>query len=378
MYLSMRRFPPIFIISIGLIVMIGSCVKPYQPSSIRGGNAYLVVDGALLADSSTVIRLSRTRNLSDTGGTVAENNAQVFIEEESGGIYPFLQTADGEYTLDHPLLTIGVRYRLKILTSNTKHYLSDYVEMKPTPPIDSLQWDQKNDIFIYVNTHDPTNNTRYYRWDFVETSDYNTPFDSFLDFRGGQVVFIQPDEYRTTCYKTFYSKDVLVGSSAALSSDVISHLRINSIANDNSKISDRYSILVKQYALTSDAYQYWIILKQNSEQTGGLFDPQPSQLKGNIHCAEVPDEPVIGYISASSVQGKRIFINNTELSDRKETIYSVLCKETLVARDSAAYYLQDGSFLPAYYISNGPLAIAPKFCVDCRLGGGVTARPPFW
>jgi hypothetical protein len=192
------------------------------------------------------------------------------------------------------------------------------------------------------------------------------------------VVFLQPEEYRTTCFKTFYSTNILLASSAAFSSDVISHQLINRIPNDNSKISDRYSISVGQYALTAEAYQYWSVLKQNSEETGGLFDPQPSQLKSNIHCIDQPDEPVIGYLSASSEQRKRIFIKNNELKDRKETTYSALCKETLVARDSAAYFLADGNYLPAYYLSNGPLAIAPRACVDCRVGGGTTTKPSFW
>jgi hypothetical protein len=375
---AMRKCRSDYLIMMSLIAIIFSCVKPYEPSVTKADNTFLVVDGVIMADSGTTIKLSRTRSLTDTGGTVAEKNAQVFIEDESGTSYNFSAVADGQYQSENSSLTIGTKYRLKIITSNGKQYLSDYVEMKSTPPIDSVEWNQNDAIFIYVNTHDPTNNTRFYRWDFVETSDYSTPFDSYLDFRNGAIIFLDSGEHRSTCYKTFYSNNILIATSSALSNDVITHQLINRIPNDNSKISDKYSILVKQYAIDAAAYQYWNILKQNSEQTGGLFDPQPSQLKGNIHCVDVPGEPVMGYISASAVSETRIFIRNNQLKDRKETIYSDICKETFISPDSAAFYLSDGSFLPAYFITNGPLAIAPKFCVDCRVAGGVTARPSFW
>ena len=370
-----RRFHYFFFA--GLVAIVFSCVKPFEPSVIKADNTFLVVDGVLISDSNTIIRLSRTRNLSDTGGTVPEDNAQVVVENELGNVYNFNALGSGQYQSKTSSLAPGGKYRLKIITSNSRQYVSDPVEMKITPAIDSVEWSQNDDIFMYVNTHDPANNTKYYRWEFIETSDYNTPFDSNLDFRDGQVVFLEPHEMRTTCYRTFYSSNILIASSAALAQDVITHQLINRIPNDNSKISDRYSIEVKQYALTAEAFQYWTILKQNSEQTGGLFDPQPSQLKGNIHCVDVPAEPVIGFLSASSITSERIFIKNNELKDRKGDSYGQ-CKETFVQRDSATFFLQDGSFLPAYYVSNGPLAIAPRFCVDCRLGGGVTAKPSFW
>src|SRR6202035_1342987 len=79
------------------------------------------------------------------------------------------------------------------------------------------------------------------------------------------------------------------------------------------KLSVEYSILVDQYALTQGAYQFLQEMKMNAEETGSIFDPQPSELNGNIHCLTNPAEEVIGYLSISSVQSSRIFISNSDL-----------------------------------------------------------------
>ena len=56
-------------------------------------------------------------------------------------------------------------------------------------------------------------------------------------------------------------------------------------------------------------------MKKNTEQTGSLFDPQPSQLSGNIHCLTDPNELVIGYVEITQEQTQRIFISSSEVSD---------------------------------------------------------------
>jgi hypothetical protein len=76
----------------------------------------------------------------------------------------------------------------------------------------------------------------------------------------------------------------------------------------------RYSILVKQYALTEDGYHYYQILKKNTESLGSIFDAQPSELTCNFHSLQDPTEIVIGFFSASSVVQKRIFIDKSQVN----------------------------------------------------------------
>ncbi len=86
-----------------------------------------------------------------------------------------------------------------------------------------------------------------------------------------------------SCWRTANSTNILVGSSIALSEDVISYFPIAIIPQHTEKLSKRYSILVRQYAINAESFRYMQLIQKNTEQLGGLFDGQPSQLEGNIH-----------------------------------------------------------------------------------------------
>ena len=79
------------------------------------------------------------------------------------------------------------------------------------------------------------------------------------------------------------------------------------------KLSVLYSINVKQYALSHEAYLFFEKVKKNTEQVGSVFDPQPSELQGNIHCITIPDEMVVGYVDILEEKTQRIFISNAML-----------------------------------------------------------------
>jgi hypothetical protein len=362
-----------------LLMLVFSCVKPFNPPVISSGNLnYLVVDGFIMPGTATTIKLSRTLNISDSFRFVPELNAQLFIEGLSGSSYSFQSGIDGAYTSPAAFLSNEDEYRLRIILSDGKEYLSDYVEVKQSPPIDSIEWEETGDVSIYVNTHDPTGKARYYKWEFDETVEYRATYESFLDYKNHELIFLEPDQYRYQCFKFYKSTNIAIGNSAALSDDIIRRARITIIPNDYSKIAQRYSILVKQYALTPDAYKYWQTLQANTEQNGNIFDPQPAQLRSNIHNVADPNEPVIGFVSVSNYTEKRIFIRGTQLLHRPAVPYADMCEVKFPDPSRWDELMSDGSNLPAYFQTGRGLAIAPAICVDCRLQGGTTEKPPYW
>ncbi|WP_332369297.1 DUF4249 family protein [Spirosoma telluris] len=59
---------------------------------------------------------------------------------------------------------------MHIKTAKGTDYYSDFVPIITTPPIDSVSWrTQDNSVFFSLTTHDPKNNTHYYRWEYDET-----------------------------------------------------------------------------------------------------------------------------------------------------------------------------------------------------------------
>ncbi len=360
-----------------LVVVSWCCKEPYDLPVVLKNTNFLVVEGLITPDTTT-IALSRTRNLGDTTSLIPELNATVLIQAERGGFYTLQRRNDGIYSIGALPLNLTDRYRVKILSSNFE-YQSEYVSIKQTPPIDSITWTYDHDISIYVSTHDPSNSTRYYRWEYEEVWEYRAFYESILGYANGQLYFRDSTQSLYTCWNKLVSNDIILGSSASLGEDRIEKVFLTGIPNGLEKVSQLYSILVKQTGLTKEAYEFWQLLRKNTKNLGTLFDAQPSELLGNIQNVTNPNEPVIGYVSAAVTQQKRLFIRRGQLNGWFDKIpFSCPVKTFPNVPDSVQFYLSDTTLAPAYSTSGGGLAISKNVCVDCRRRGGTTTKPSFW
>ena len=374
------QIPLRYYILIMLVMMIG-CRKAYEPAVIKANNKFLVFEGVIntAQNAITTITLSRTRNIYDTLPVDPELFATAIIETEGGPSYRLREEGAGKYSSTILSLNPALRYRIRIATVDGSEYVSDYVTSKQTPAIDSISWEQDVDgVELFVHTHDPLNQTTYYRWDYLETWEYLSFFDSNIGFRDGRLYFKDSSELLTHCWSNAASTEILLGSSAKLNEDVISYAPIKSITRHSERIIERYSILVRQYALTKEAFEHWQILEKNKRQRGTIFDAQPAQLTENIQCLTNPGEPVIGWVSASSIEEKRIFIRNSSVAPWGRGPTGVSCDVFFINPADAPRYLNDPNHAPAYF-TNGSLAVTRPGCVDCRLNGdGQPVRPAFW
>jgi hypothetical protein len=269
--------------------------------------------------------------------------------------------------------------------------------VKNAPPIDSVYYSVGDtSVQVYLNTHDPANKTTYYRWDFTETyiiHAHNESYDELITNPVDTVIPRRPQDDVYTCWATDTSNTVLVGSSAKLRQDVIAQMQLTALGKSSEKIGDRYSILVKQYALTPDAYNYWQLLKRNTEQLGSIFDAQPSELPGNIHCITTPSEPVIGYLSAGAVSQLRIYIDNrnipgtiTKIPESVDGCYigSFFYKDMEGIND-IPLWIYSGKQYVLGTIPPSPMpgqiilgyTATDRFCADCTLRG-TNVKPAFW
>jgi len=360
-----------------------TCKQVYNPPAIRQNPGFLVVDGSLhVGHDSTVIKLSRTRNL-DSLSPVPELLAQVAVIGSSAQTFLLSEQSDGRYVTDQLNLDYNEKYQLKINTADGREYLSDTFRAMQAPLIDSISWRQDSvGVSIYANVNDPQTDARYYKWDYVETWKYQTAYLSQFDFVNGQLVYKPPQEQSFFCWQNFASSDIVIATTSKLAANVVNQQLIAVVPTGSEKLSIRYSINVKQYALGQEAYLYWQNVKKNTEQLGTLFDAQPSQLTGNIHCTSNANEPVIGYIGASAVQQKRIFISNAQVINWNYQRYYNDCYYTPVLNispDQAYRYLTGPH--PLWVLlgsTNGFLDIVQLYCGDCREHGGSNKQPDFW
>jgi hypothetical protein len=274
-----------------------------------------------------------------------------------------------------------------------------------SPPIDSVNYVvHPNGLNVYVNTHDPKNNTHYYRWEYQETWIIYSYFESFFKDTGDTVIardFVDDNIYQ--CWKSDTSSNILLGSSAKLSSDVIAANQLIAIPDTSEKFLSGYSINVKQYALTSDAFNFWTNLQKNTQNIGSIFDTQPSEIQGNIHNVSNPGEPVIGYVSVGSTAVTRIFIHRRDLPAWSPTLYYPYC-QIYPYCCAYNYYLGEGlsenqvdKYMNYTGSEPGPLTFIPidairahpegpilgfttttiRPCVDCTTRG-TNRQPAFW
>ena len=366
-----------------LIIVFSACKEHYDIKVNAVNQSVLVIDGNLNSNGGiTQIHISRTVPIQDTIKLKAEQAAIVNVEGKDNSISSLVETSAGTYsgTLN---LAIGNQYRLRVKTKDGKTYLSDYVAAKDNPDIDSISWQRSKDgVTIYANTHDPQNNTRYYRWEYEETYEFHSRYGSNWKYvqATNEVVYRLPSEKVYICWRTNLSNDILLGSSAKLNSDVISEQPLIFIPNNSEKLSVRYSILVKQYSLSKEAFDYLEIMKKNTESIGSIFGVLPAEIAGNIHCITNPQEQVIGFLTISPEHEKRIFIDNNELPG---WAFSMPCFEQTIPNIPDSIKLAFPALVPidAIYAS-GPNPVAftasEPDCVDCTHRGGTTIKPSFW
>jgi hypothetical protein len=342
----------------------------------------LVVQG-LITDKlvADTIKLSKSLPLGQKSAARPVGGCSVSISDSDGSIVSFSETSAGTYvspTYFHGV--IGRSYILHISinsASGSVNYESNPMEMKPVPSIDSLYYEKTiiepasgffkgvDGCQIYLDTHDPENNCRYYRWDFSET---------WLL----RLLFEVPND---TCWISDKSHSINIKSAAAFDEARIKRFPINYISNITDRLRTKYSILVNQYSLNEDEYIYWEKIQNIVEQVGGLYDIIPASVPSNIRCIDHPAEKVLGYFSVSAISSKRIFIK-----DKFEGIidqYANCATDTLRGGPDSipglgisVWTLWD---IPGGSFGHPRLRIftETRGCADCTVRG-TDVKPDFW
>ena len=367
-----------------LLALLPGCIDPFTPPTLSAPPSYLVVDGFINSQGSSTISLSRTYAIALAASPPVESSAVVFIEAQSGLRYPLRESAvKGTYVSDRLALSSADTYRLHLTTASGKEYASAYVPVKTTPPIDTVAWRATgNALDIAVSTHDPANATRYYRWEYAETWEIVPPYVPSLEFSGSRLRPLSVP-YPALCWRTTRGTTVQLATSAALSQDVVAAYPLRQLPSTAPQLLRRYSLLVQQHALTKDEYQYWELLRKNTESLGTLFDPQPVQLTGNVRGLGSNAAAVaLGYIGAHSLSEKRIFIARPQLPAAWLPLTGYeSCMPPDTVRPGTESYSFGPNYLPIYAtFSNGTLVgylAKSADCIDCRKRG-TAVKPSFW
>ena len=288
----------------------------------------LVVDATITnEDKQHTIFLSRTYRFED-GGPQPESNATVVVTG-NGISYEFQEDKAGAYIATAPFSAVpNVDYQIAINTADGRSYSSTATQLAPVTQIDAVYAvretndDGANGMSIYVDTFDPTGNSKYYRYEYEETFRVEPPAfvsqDLVEDFTPAEladpcpdcvVKFVFRSQDKSICYRTEISRGINLTNTNDFTEDRVTRFLTRFVRSDDYRISHRYSILVKQFVHSSQAYNYLEAFSRFSGE-GSLFSQvQPGFIASNIVSNSNPDEKVIGFFDVGSVSEKRIFFN---------------------------------------------------------------------
>ncbi len=382
----MCNFKSISVVFVVVLIAF-SCRERYFPDLEGKPSSYLVVEGVLNVNGPTFIRLSRTTQL-DTAFLRPETGAQLIVEGKDNSTRTLIHQGEGTYYSLNLNLAFNQEYRLRIHTSSGSEYLSEYVMAMNTPEIDSITWQLRNDgLQWYAHTQDASNNSRYYRWEFDETWEIESYFPPLYIYDPAITNVRQrmfPEENVQVGWKFANSTSIIIGSSANLSNDVMSYAPLTLIPYGSEKPAVRYSMLLRQYTIDKKGYEFYQLMKKNTESLGTIFDAQPTEITGNIINVNSPLELVIGYINVSSVKQRRAFVTARELGHWNFP-QGCISFDVKNDPDSIEYYFALNGYQPivANTIGLGGNTItsytaAIGICVDVTKRGATLIKPSYW
>ncbi len=317
------------------VLALCTCIDPYTPD-LSGYESLIVVDGLITdANESYEVKLSRTFQ-QQTSQPPAITDATVFITDDIGNKFSLHNAGNGIYKTDSTEFKgiPGRTYTLNIVTNEGNVYESEQCLMQSVPDIDSLYYakdqafvnngtESDQGVSIYLDSKRGDINT-YYRWDYEETWKFKVPFPAKSTYINEKTI-IPIYDVKDFCWKTNKSGEIIIRSSNTGVADQIKREPICFISSAKSdRLTVQYSILIKQYSISKNEYDFWDNLKRLS-LGGDIFAAQPYSVTSNIHCVSNSKERILGYFRVSSVKQKRINLSFREINDLDLPLFHYDC-----------------------------------------------------
>lgn len=369
------------------LLMVFSCRDPFEPELRDIPTEVLVVEGYIEVDGESEIRLSKTVPVRSTQSSPAIIGAKLSLLDSNNGRWEFVEKEEGVYSLIGNFSPFE-NYHLQIELPGAKIYRTENLQPIVSPEIEELGFIRdQNRVEIFVSTKG-NDQARYFLWSYQEHWIFRPGVISRLIFENGLVRFREEDERIDLCWNSNINPNIVLQNAARFEDNRILQRELVLIPNNSEKLTQRYSIEVKQMAISQEAFDFWEILKKNSDDIGGIFSPLPSLIRGNIYNVTDESEPVIGFISMGKSATKRIYIDINDVFPWPVFIPEyefcrISFQDTIPATDQAVFEaFGRGGRMPARELraSNGEIIGyfgAPTQCVDCTLRG-TKLRPEFW
>lgn len=348
-----------YFLLIAATLVLTTCIIPIDLNPEDPDNI-LIVDGFITNEQGpfevVISRLSKFAGTLQGGREFFEADATVFITDQNGvktdltkadltrrevintcdppgccpGVFFFPVESLGYRTPESFSGQIGSTYVLTVITQNGRTYESTPQTLKVSPKIDSVSYQfrqlpsidnvtSSSGVDIIASWQDPSESDDFYSWRVNGVYKIETPI---TEFTAGVCCLYDPaDNGSTLCW--INEKDI-DGNEEAFSDAQANGAAITRrvgfiqddglrFANVNGSPDKQYYVEVEQMALSGEAFAFNKLLKSLGEIDGDIFDPPPAELRGNMSNVNDPDEKVIGFFGAHSIQRNGTFIKRSDL-----------------------------------------------------------------
>lgn len=429
-----------YLVCILILISLVACIDTFDiDAEIVNADSSLIVEATLTNEiKKQVVFLSRPSDFTAVNKedsiydpvvrlrpipitVVFERNAIVTITDDLGNRYDFYEGSPGKYTSDIEFSAEKmVNYELRVTTEDGISYKSNTESYQGISQIDKvyavreLNEQNKEGVFIYVDGSSTDPDSKYFRYSYEETYKIIAPEWRKEDFVLTNYdpcalpvptyeleIVDKENELGKICYGKQLSSDIIQNSTLNLVDNSIVRFPVRFIERTNYIISHRYSILVKQYAQSSHAYNFYNVLNSFSSSESVFSAIQPGAIEGNIQVEGNTDNKVLGFFEVTPVVEKRMYFNYADLFPNEPLpdyvvgcfqrsapeSHASFCAMGLNANtcplsiiesvniDLISYYgINDGGLVG---VCPGPYVFTYKACGDCRILGAAEA-PDFW
>lgn len=342
------------------VLVFTSCIDPFSVH-IPGIDQLLVVDGMITDQpgpySVKLLWSSGVENVLNLPNPVED--AQVVIFDDAGNSETLTYHKKGIYRTKVNGIqgTIGRTYHLEIDTKTGDHYASEPEELTSAGTIDSLYFDFKfrekvgsdgvispaNGFDVYLDYKSPGN---LLRWRWTGTYYVHTRPELHEDIRRGPpppntpilktplpcsgytspdfVTLVKISDLCTCCscwYKQ-YNVTPVISTGEFSDANKLNEVSITFLEAQPNYFFDKYYLLVEQFSLSKNAYEFWKLVKVQQSGGSNLFQPPISLIKGNISGSK----SALGIFSACAVVSKPLWMLRTDIPyDLGENILPISC-----------------------------------------------------
>jgi hypothetical protein len=390
-----HKYAYLFILT--ALLFLHGCIERYHPDEEELSTGTVVVTAHLTGKPGIqTIQLSRSSTINYPEYDPL-SGCYVEVVRLDGVSREFTESAPGYYScfLDEPFLETGREFGLVMVLPDGTRYESEYESLRPAVDIDAVYWERQakhtsdpevvlDGIQFYIDFEMDKEAGRYLRWELEETYEIHNPEYTFYMVDLERKEKLAPDSIIFgTCWITEGIPRLYTMDLEHVEGDIYRQMPLNYVSTEFRRLYIRYSLLVRQFSLSREAFWYWDELGKNTQSKGGMFDKQPAVTPGNICNVDDGDEMVLGYFSMSGLSEKRIFVDHIPgVNLILDPAYCFPADLPVGWPMLVSYYAK--SYLPVYLslassllgVKYGPVN---DFCVDCRKYKGSTPiKPDFW